>query len=146
MVQMVDFYTHTHTQSKWVMTLGVKWTSRSAVTSQLSTQDFELDGQHGTLQTSLFGLKCFCSTFMGLFLKKINRDTQFRDMQSVPGERWKMQCQSSDQSHLKFFSAEHCWHPYCTALLLYVQYFYGSCPPKVIGNNWRAPYPGLQNA
>ena len=47
------FKTKKNVQSKRVMTLSVKRTSRSTVTSQLPTKGLELDGQHGTLQTSV---------------------------------------------------------------------------------------------
>ena len=77
----------------------------------------------------LFNLKYFCSTFMELCLKQINRHTQFRDMQSVPGKQVggkktnKQYLPNSipfffslfSQSHLKLFS-EHVQPPYCTGL------------------------------
>lgn len=73
----------------------------------------------------LFNLKYFCSTFMELCLKHINRHTQFRDTRETGGGKTNKQTISPQlnpiflfffsQSHLKLFS-EHVQPPYCTGL------------------------------
>ena len=61
-------------------------TSRSTATPQLTTkvQNWMANMEHSKY---LFNSKYFCSTFMELCLKQVNRHTQFRDMQSAPGKK-----------------------------------------------------------
>lgn len=61
----------------------------------------------------LFNLKYFWSTFVELCLKKNNRDTEFRDIQSAPVKGEKRCNIPPTQFYLKF-SAEHVRHPCCT--------------------------------